>query len=260
MLEANVDGFRCDYAHGVPSDFWQQAIDSLRNIEGRDIIMFAETEEKELAEAGFDMIFGWYFYTYLNKIYDGDQASSLFERHRTEYATLENNKHIVRWTTNHDESAWNTTPQAAFGSQNAAFGAFVVTACMGGVPLIYNGQEVGVSDQIPFFEGNNYTINWNQNAEIKSQYTKLLNFRNQSEIIRKKALTDLSNNDIICFYKYTDNDYVLVVVNTRNSDSSIELPEIITSKTWQNAFNSKEISVNQTLSLAAYEYLVLKTN
>ncbi|HPI05949.1 MAG TPA: alpha-amylase family glycosyl hydrolase, partial [Saprospiraceae bacterium] len=29
VLEANVDGYRCDYAEGVPNDFWKQAIDTL---------------------------------------------------------------------------------------------------------------------------------------------------------------------------------------------------------------------------------------
>ena len=41
-LEANVDGYRCDYADGVPFDFWKQAIDTLNSIPNRDILFLAE--------------------------------------------------------------------------------------------------------------------------------------------------------------------------------------------------------------------------
>src|ERR1700743_3085947 len=32
VYRANVDGFRCDFADNPPTDFWQQCIDTLRNI------------------------------------------------------------------------------------------------------------------------------------------------------------------------------------------------------------------------------------
>ena len=35
ILTANVDGYRCDYADGVPFDFWKQAIDTLESIPNR---------------------------------------------------------------------------------------------------------------------------------------------------------------------------------------------------------------------------------
>src|SRR5690606_14388545 len=72
VLEANVDGFRCDYAGGVPTDFWKTAITELRSISNRDIIMFAESTKKELYTAGFDLTFGWDFYGALKKVYHDD--------------------------------------------------------------------------------------------------------------------------------------------------------------------------------------------
>jgi len=47
ILEANVDGFRCDYADGVPFDFWQDAISQLRSIPNRSLIMLAEGDRHD---------------------------------------------------------------------------------------------------------------------------------------------------------------------------------------------------------------------
>ena len=41
LLEANVDGFRCDAVDFVPTDFWKQALDELKAIKGRKLIYLA---------------------------------------------------------------------------------------------------------------------------------------------------------------------------------------------------------------------------
>jgi glycosidase len=43
VMTANVDGFRCDYADGPPTDFWTQAIDSSRRAHRADISPRAST-------------------------------------------------------------------------------------------------------------------------------------------------------------------------------------------------------------------------
>ena len=51
-----VDGFRCDYAHGVPTAFWDSAITVLRQTKP-DIIMLAETSKTAYYRAGFDWLY-----------------------------------------------------------------------------------------------------------------------------------------------------------------------------------------------------------
>jgi len=36
VINADIDGYRCDAADFVPSDFWQQAITSLNTIPGKN--------------------------------------------------------------------------------------------------------------------------------------------------------------------------------------------------------------------------------
>ena len=63
ILEANVDGFRCDYADGVPFDFWSEAITALKSLNKRDVLMLAEGTRSDHYQAGFDLTYSWNYYT-----------------------------------------------------------------------------------------------------------------------------------------------------------------------------------------------------
>ena len=54
----SIDGFRCDYADGVPHDFWSSVISDLR-ASHPDMIMLAETSNSAYYADGFDMIYDW---------------------------------------------------------------------------------------------------------------------------------------------------------------------------------------------------------
>ncbi|MEY3598605.1 MAG: hypothetical protein RL521_1027, partial [Bacteroidota bacterium] len=87
VMEANVDGYRCDHADGVPNDFWQSAIDELRALPNRKLIFLAEGSGVGLLNAGFDMTFGWDFYNGLKNVYNGSPASGLLAIHNAEYTS-----------------------------------------------------------------------------------------------------------------------------------------------------------------------------
>ncbi|MEO6039636.1 MAG: alpha-amylase family glycosyl hydrolase, partial [Saprospiraceae bacterium] len=176
ILRANIDGFRCDAADFVPSDFWKQAIDSLRNINAnRKIIMLAEGSRFDQLTAGFQLNYAWDFYTTTKNVFQvGQSANKFAATQAAEYNGLPANTGKLRYITNHDESAWEGSPLAQLGGKKGAFTAFVITATMGGVPLIYGGQEVGRSDMTPFFTKS--PIDWSANPEYLDQYKQLLTF------------------------------------------------------------------------------------
>ncbi|MCB0841146.1 MAG: alpha-glucosidase C-terminal domain-containing protein [Bacteroidetes bacterium] len=257
ILEANVDGYRCDFATGVPGDFWKSAIDTLRNIPNREIIMFAESDDKTLLNADFDMVFGWPFYGKLVEIFDGQSAGQLYSTHQNEYSGLTDGQEVVRWITNHDQHAWDGTPQQIFKSEKGAMAAFVLASTMGGVPLLYNGQEVAVPQQLPFFEGNNVTINWDLNPEIKAEYKRLLQFRNQSSVLKQGNLAFYSNNDVVTFQKTSGSEEILVMVNVRNNTVNYSLPAAFANSTWKNVFTNEDVNLGNVVSLEGYGYFML---
>ena len=258
VLEANVDGFRCDHADGVPTASWKQINDSLRAVPNRKLIMFAEGSAKEFFGAGFDLIFGWNFYGKLKAVYDDNaSAADLIAAHNADYSSMPAGKHILRWITNHDDNAWDDTPANIFNGQAGALAAFVVTSYMGGVPLIYDGQEVGFNTKLPFFQNSTTKIDWNANPDVLAEYKKLMAFRNSSAAVKTGTLETFQNPDVMAFKKTSGDEAVVVLVNLRNTAKEVTLPASVANATWTNALSHESVSVADHVSLQAYEYLIL---
>lgn len=259
ILEANADGYRCDYAEGVPVDFWRDAIDTLENIPGREIIMFAEAGKKELLSAGFQLIFGWNFYGKLKDVFNsGLSAGSLASVNASDYTGLSEDQQILRWITNHDENAWDNTPVEIFKGLDGALAAFVITSYMGGVPLIYSGQEVGCNVKLPFFENNVSKINWTINPDLKLQYEKIIKYRKNSEAIKSGSVISYSHDDVVAFRRIHNQDDVLVIANVRNTEVNYETPSALQHTTWQDIFSGTTKELSTEMVLQPFGYLVLK--
>ncbi|MCB0641720.1 MAG: hypothetical protein KDC44_08780 [Phaeodactylibacter sp.] len=258
VLEANIDGYRCDFAEGAPADFWQQAIDTLRHIPNRELILFAEAGDKDLLDVGFDLIFGWPFYGKLLNIFGGQPANGLYIAHLNEYSGLDEHKHILRWVTNHDQHAWDGTPQSFFNGNEGTLAAFVLAAYMGGVPLVYNGQEVAVPQQLPFFEGNTTSINWSLNPDIRAEYERILTLRKTHAALRRGETESYSTADIAAFTRQYNDEQLLVLVNVRDGSSSFEVPAELLNSTWVNTADGSILTLGSELELGAFQYLILQ--
>lgn len=255
VLTANIDGFRCDYADGVPFDFWQQAIDEIRAIPNREIIMLAEGDRDDHYTAGFDMTYAWDFYSTMQNVFDGSPAYNLYTTNNNEYAGAPIGKEKLRFTTNHDESAWNATPMTLFNGADGAVAASVMTIFLKGVPLIYTGQEVGRETTMSFFS--NTPVNWTLHPEMLAQYQDILQVYANSTVARTGALTTFSNNDIFCIKKISDTDEMTVLVNTRNTEITYTLPTVLKNTDWTDAVSGSSVSLLTTITLSPYAYLIL---
>ncbi len=138
MREFDLDGFRCDVAGEVPTDFWESARIALTNIKP-DMIMIAEANKPELLLKAFDLDYDWPFHSTLTNVWEnGAPATALIDtwsKDRERYAkgALE-----MRFSDDHDEKR----AIARFGERGAmAASALVLT--MDGVPALYNGMEIG---------------------------------------------------------------------------------------------------------------------
>lgn len=257
ILTANIDGFRCDAADMVPYDFWQQAISKLKELQGRKLIFLAEGARTDHFTAGFDMNFSFNFYNNLKNIFKyNEPASTVFNINTSEYNSVPDGKKKLRYTTNHDESAWDATPMTLFNGKQGALAASVITSYLNGVPLIYGSQEVGTVNTVPFFT--KQPINWLLNPDMLSSYKKIFTFYNFSNALRNGTLETFPNTAVVSFKKTLVNEQVLVLVNTRNSNITYNIPTTLQSTTWTNAFDNSSITLSTSISLSAYQYLVLK--
>jgi glycosidase len=161
----------------------------------------------------------------------------------------------LRFTTNHDETAWDKTPMTLFGGKAGALGASAITINMGGFPLIYNGQEVGSTVLTPLFSRS--TLAWSANPDMKEAYRQMLLFRKQTPALRKGALRVFNTVDVMAFTRTLGTQEALVIVNVRNRPVDYAVPAEYVTPTWQNAQGGTEVLLS-TVSLPAYGYKILR--
>lgn len=150
ISEEGVDGFRCDVAGSVPTDFWEEAIPELRS--KKDLFMLAEAWEPELLKGDlFDMAYGWDTHHVMNKIAKGEEGVQAWDnRMQTIKRMYEGDDILMNFVTNHDENSWNGTISERMGKASEVMTALSYVAP--GMPLIYTGMEYDLSHRLKFFE------------------------------------------------------------------------------------------------------------
>ncbi|MCD6178815.1 MAG: alpha-amylase [Bacteroidales bacterium] len=149
VRDMDIDGFRCDVAGEVPTDFWEDARTALDNV--KPVFMLAEAEKAELVEKAFDMDYGWHQHHLMNEIakgnIDANEMNAYFDTLDEEYP---DRSYKMYFTSNHDENSWNGTVEERLG--DAADALSVLSFTIGDMPLIYNGQEAALNKRLLFFE------------------------------------------------------------------------------------------------------------
>ncbi|MGB3076678.1 MAG: alpha-amylase family glycosyl hydrolase [Chitinophagales bacterium] len=258
VYQANIDGFRCDFADGPPADFWTQAIDTLRDISTHKLLLLAEGTRAANFTSGFDFNFGFNFYDNLKTIYSNNvSVLTINTLNISEYAGAVTGQQVVRYTTNHDVNGSDGTPLYLFKGENGSLAAFAVVAFFKSVPMIYSGQEVGMTQPITFpFTGIN--INWNSNPGITPHYKKIIAVRNNLESIRRGSLSFLSDANVCAFKKELNQEIVFVIINMRNQTVNYSIPSVYHNTSWTDQISDAPVMLGTSVSLEPYEYLVLK--
>ena len=253
-----IDGFRCDAADFVPYDFWKQALDSLRAIPGHSLLMLAEGKRKDHFTAGFDMNYAWDFLEGTRDVFRKDTcASTLFDIDRAEYDSLSAGKIKLRFTTNHDEMA-KRSPIKEFGNERGAMAAFVLSTYLHGGALIYGSQEVGYPERIDFFHY--CPVDWKAEPALREEFKTLVRLYNEYPAIRKGNLKTYPDCNVLVFEKELDEECFLVLVNVRNSNQTVSLPEAYKGSSARNIYTNESVELTDTLTLVPYEYKILEIN
>jgi glycosidase len=175
-LEKGVDGFRCDAAGEVPAEFWKGILPKM-NKDYPDIYLLAEAERDNLADASetFDANYAWELHHLLNSLAQGRKTvADLKDYIARDAARFPKEAFRLTFTSNHDENSWSGTE---FEREGAAANACAVLCFTlpGSQPLVYTGQEIGLSRRLEFFEKdpitdwypNEYTTFWKKLIDLK---------------------------------------------------------------------------------------------
>ena len=214
LTNADVDGFRCDVAGMVPTNFWEQARKELDA--EKPVFMLAEDGGHELLEKAFDMGYGWDFHHLMNHIAKGEKNANDIETYFAKIDTIfPADSYLMNFITNHDENSWNGTIEERMGEASKALALLSFT--VPGMPLIYSGQEVGMNKRLKFFEKDE--IDWN-NKELIPFYKELIALKKNNKALQNGAkggkLIRISSNEnekIFAFSREAEGNKVVVILN-----------------------------------------------
>lgn len=214
--EADVDGYRCDVAMMVPTDFWNDTRAALDSI--KPVFMLAEAEQPDHLEKAFDMCYGWEFHHIINSIAKGEMGLNDIDAYMAKKdSVFPPNGYHMMFTTNHDENSWNGTVFERFGDDHKLYA--VLTFTIDGMPLIYSGQEAGLDHRLAFFDKD--TIDWT-GYEYQDFYTRLLKLNQENPALwngleggKYKRLTT-EDPDLFIFSRSNGNHEVITMLNFSN--------------------------------------------
>ncbi|WGH75969.1 alpha-amylase family glycosyl hydrolase [Tenacibaculum tangerinum] len=250
-----IDGFRCDVAGYVPTDFWQQAIPQLRA--KKDIFLLAEAWEPELLKNGlFDMAYGWDRHHTLNHIAkEGKKAKAWDDNFEADKARYEADDILMTFITNHDENSWNGTIQERMGAAWEVMTALSYVAP--GMPLIYSGQEYGLNYRLKFFEKDEIPHAKGKEWEVLEKLGKLKTNNKALNGGKNAASYERLETDesTLAFIRKKGEDEVLFIANLTKEPIKITAPIQGAFTDYMN--NTKFVLGSDAITLNPWEYKIL---
>ncbi len=221
-----MDGFRFDTADDpfgpgrlIPADFWQGLRPQLEAVKP-GLLMLGEEEDPALADAPFELDYGWHLQGKygnggLSQVATGGAADLLqqaWQYGKTGWpAAMKHMTLLQDWDFDEDLKLYGGVPNT--------LAAATFNFTMDGVPLLFDGEEVG-NDNSVF--NSHAPIDWNSPnaAAFTSFYQSLLALRNGAPALQNGAVTWVTSSVPAHVVSYTRSDAsatYLVVVNFSNA-------------------------------------------
>ena len=255
LVEYGIDGFRVDVAGFVPDDFWSEALPALRAAVPRPILLLAEWGAPRMHRLGFDLTYGWDGYNRLKAVWRGAPADTFVRGEMADLDSLPPGGMRLRFTTNHDETAWDQPPVTLFGGAAGARAAFVAMALLPGRPLLYNGQEVESPQKLGLFVRD--SVVWGQPDTLASRgfYRRVLDLARTDRVFLDgefAAVETSAPRDIIAYRR----GETVVLVNPRSSRVRFTVMEL-------NVYGARDLLTDRVqrwsnITLPPYGCLVLR--
>lgn len=215
----NLDGFRCDAAGEIPTDFWESARRELDRLHP-GILMLAEASKPELLRSAFDLDYSWPMMASLNNIFErGTPASSLQATLEHEQTAFPRHSMHMRMFDDHDEQR----ALARYGIPGSLAAAALIFT-LDGVPMLYNGMEISdptESGAPALFE--NLKIWWQaglMRPEFRRFYAFIIPFREHQAALQRGSTVWVHNSEeahVVSYLRRTGDEEFLIAINLSDS-------------------------------------------
>jgi glycosidase len=259
----DIDGFRCDMAGLAPADFWETARAELQEV--KPLFMLAENQDKpELCRMAFDSNYGWEMHHLLAAVTRNKQpASAILKLQSKIDSVMPQRGFKMNFITNHDENSWNGTAREKFGEGER--GCAVLTYTLPGMPLVYNGQEAGMTKRLRFFSKD--TIDWSD-TRMTGFYKTLNSLKHRNQALwnpphggKLFTLTNTAPDKMVSFLRSSGSSRVLVLVNMGPESITAVITSSVADGKYINTFNQNKINFNadnRECYLEPWGYIVLE--
>lgn len=259
VRECDIDGYRCDVADWVPTDFWEQARQALDSI--KPVFMLAEAENPEHHLRAFDASYAWEFHFIMNDIAQGKKSvAAVREYLRDKAPRFAADAYRLHFTSNHDENSWKGTEFERLGAAVKTFA--VLAATMEGMPLVYNGQEAGLNKRLQFFEKD--PIVW-KDWSMSDFYKKLLALKHDNRALwngsygggAPRLLSPESDTLGLAFVRSRESNAVLCLFNLSKKEQTLRFDASEWAGKHREWFSGQETDLTAgELKLKPWEYRV----
>ncbi|QEC42641.1 alpha-amylase family glycosyl hydrolase [Pseudobacter ginsenosidimutans] len=253
--ECDIDGFRCDMAHLVPRDFWQQARTALDPL--KPLFWLAETEDLHYLDV-FDSCYAWRWMHATEKYFRREtDLRSLVQLLSTYEKDFPEGTLPLFFTSNHDENSWNGTEFEKYGDAARLLAVFSFT--WHGMPLIYSGQELPNHKRLKFFDKDE--IEWTDQLELHEFFRSLIRLHATHPAILagaaarpQWAATD-KNEAVLAFTRTHQNSELLVILNCSSSSLVVQFPSPAVNGAYTDAISGNSIELHSSaIELPPYGY------
>ena len=269
----DIDGYRCDYVSSptIPVAYWQDIIAQLKTLPGKKIEMMSETDitdrhNQRIDSCGFDYDYAWSFQGSMARLcrrgFNADTLKSICQRFLDKSSKVKNRRMV--YLTNHDQNYndGGNTLRKFYGENR--YGLTVLEFTFYGMPLIYNGQEIGDPDTLNYFT--DAKVKWQRvDHKMLNTVRTLIALHHQQPALAESAPVEFlntSNSDVLAWRR----DNVVAVVNFADYDTEVTI-DGIEAGNYQQWLNSQTIysgpdittltlSASPTLSFEAKGYAV----
>lgn len=255
-----IDGFRCDMANLVPTDFWQFAREEINKVQ--QVFMLAEAEQWELLDNAFDAVYNWNIFHAMNDIAKGKKSvwdlSSMINK---EIYQFPSHAYQMLFISNHDENSWNGSEIERLGYSLETFGVLYFT--LPGIPLIYSGQEAGFYKRLSFFDKDE--IEWKEDKMFPF-YSKLIDLKKSNEALWNgsyggELILLVTNNggNVIAYIRQKGSHRVLVILNLTGYDQFAHLNDSRIEGNYSDVFTADKYTIydDYYFRLSSWGYKVL---
>lgn len=273
LTDAGIDGFRCDVAMEVPTDFWDDTRPQLQAVKP-DLFMLAEASVPELQLHGFDMGYNWPMkdlfseiaatsgqYTFKKegepmKTFPTKTAVAIDSLLSDQAANYPQDSYLMNMITNHDLNSWEGTEFDRLGNLNQAFA--VLSYTLPGMPLIYTGQETGMNRAFEFFKKDT-APQWEPRNEYFTFYQTLNRLKHENKALLageqggKMVRYPTTSNDIYAFSRTVGDNTIFVMVNLGAEKQKVKFTgEIPSIEGLVNIFNQEIKKLPKQLKTGEY--------